>query len=338
VITARDALGRLRRRMAQRSQAFFRKRQGTDPLHVSLHKRRIYILPTKAGMMYAAVTFLLLMGSLNYANNMGFLLTFLLTAVGLIAMHHCHRNLADLEVSFADCEPVFAGQDAVVEFIIHSAHNRWQLELGWDNEIITVTDTRGAADGEPRIKVRLPMPTEERGWIPCPRIGVSTTYPLGLFRAWAWIYMDLHALVYPKPADTAPPLSAADSDRPANGQRGVGDDEFSELREYRRGDSIKHVAWKSVASLGTMLVKDYREGGQTPRWIDWNETPAADTEARLAAMCRLALTADQQQAIYGLRMPDTILAPSRGKQHLHHCLRELAVFNKSNRSPNGAAD
>ena len=315
-----NAIGSFRRRMAERGRRWFLKRQGVDELDVTLHRRRIYILPTRAGVMYAVVLFILLLGSLNYANNIGFVLTFLLAAVGIVAMHHCHRNLAGLNIAFLNSDPVFATQHARLDFTLNSSHERWQVQAGWD------TATQVSADANGRIRIQLELPTTTRGWVPCPRIGLSTTYPLGLFRAWAWVYMDLHTLVYPEPLDYVAELSATDYDAASGGISGQGDDEFSELREYRRGDSIKRIAWKSVASSGTLLVKEYRDGGQTPRWIDWDRIGLSGTEDKLSAMCRLALKADQEQTMFGLRLPGVIVPPARGKQHLHQCLKELALF------------
>jgi len=318
-----NAFGNFRRRMAEGGRRWFLKRQGMDDLDVVLHRRRIYILPTRSGLMYAAVLFILLLGSLNYANNIGFILTFLLSAVGIVAMHHCHRNLTGLQIAFVTSDPVFAKQSARVEFTLTSSHDRWQVEAGWD------TDTQVSVDTDGHVRIRLNLPVTERGWITCPRIGLSTTYPLGLFRAWAWVYMDLHTLVYPEPSDYQAELTAADHDTQSSGLAGQGDDEFSELREYRPGDPVKRIAWKSVASTGSLLVKEYREGGQAPRWIDWDHIKQNGTENKLSAMCRLALNADQKQNVYGLRLPDVIVPPSRGKQHLHQCLRELALFGHS---------
>ncbi len=315
---------RVRSKLSERSGSWIKKRQGADALHVTLHRRRIYILPTKSGLLYAAVVFMLLIGSLNYANNMGFILTFLLTGVGLVAMHHSHRNLAGLKVSFTQVEPVFAGQDAQFEFVIENPEriDRWQLCSGW-NSVVTVC---GDIDALDRAKFSLPLGTTHRGWLACPRIGLSTTYPLGLFRAWAWVHMDLHALVYPQPLDRVDFVRTANNESGQNGINSNGEDEFSGLREYRRGDSPRSIAWKSAASLGTLLVKEYREGGQTPLWIEWNSLSHPDSETRLAAMCRLVLDADSNQLMYGLRLPDVAIPPAKGHTHLHHCLRELAMF------------
>jgi uncharacterized protein (DUF58 family) len=143
--------------------------------------------------------------------------------------------------------------------------------------------------------------------------------------------MDLQGLVYPNPAPHMNPVFTADNESGNAGLQLSGADEFSGLREYRHGDPPKSIAWKSAASLGVLLVKEYHEGGQTPLWIDWDSLTLSDTEARLSALCRLLIDADNSQQVYGLRLPGTAIAPAKGTAHLHHCLRELALFKKIGR-------
>ena len=56
--------------------------------------------------------FAMFLGAMNYANNLALGLTFLLGALGLTAMHYCHRNLAGVRVRSAASEPVFAVETA----------------------------------------------------------------------------------------------------------------------------------------------------------------------------------------------------------------------------------
>src|SRR4051812_9944336 len=89
-----------------------RKRQGPDPDPVILHRKRIYILPTGSGILYGLMVFVMMLGAMNYGNNLALGLTFLLGALGVVAMHHCHRMLAGLKIASAATDPVFAGQTA----------------------------------------------------------------------------------------------------------------------------------------------------------------------------------------------------------------------------------
>ena len=62
----------------RKAREWARRRQGADSEPVTLHRRRVYILPTKMGVAYSLMVFAMLLGSMNYNNSMGFALTFLL--------------------------------------------------------------------------------------------------------------------------------------------------------------------------------------------------------------------------------------------------------------------
>ena len=94
---------------ARMRRAWVRRRQGADQLPVTLARRRLYILPTRAGIAFAALLFLMLLAGLNYANSLALLLTFLLAGFALVAMQPCHRNLLGLSCRRLSAPPVFAG-------------------------------------------------------------------------------------------------------------------------------------------------------------------------------------------------------------------------------------
>lgn len=324
--TERDEAQRrgLTRRVRNAARDWARRRQGVDPRSIRVDRRRVYILPTRSGMLFGTVTTVLLLGSMNYSNSMGFVLTFLLASIALVAMHHCHRNLLDLQVDFHSVAPVFAGQAARFRFLIgnHRDVPRWQICIGWDRDAEVCVQTGARMN----LPVEVPIDTQTRGWLKAPRLCVSTSYPLGLFRAWTWVHMDLAALVYPRPATSVPNHGGTPDGLETDGSRQQGEDEFSGLREFRRGDSPRRIAWKSYAREGTLLVKEFLDGGHAPQWIDWDRVAGNDTEQRLANMCRLVLDAHRDGGCYGLRLPSTVLAPENGHAHLHRCMRELAIF------------
>jgi len=96
----------------RRVGSWARKRQGIDPAITTLGPGRVYILPTGVGLVFGLMTFAMLLGSMNYNNNLSFVLTFMLAGLGFVSMHQCQRNIVGLELSFAGVEPVFAGQSA----------------------------------------------------------------------------------------------------------------------------------------------------------------------------------------------------------------------------------
>src|ERR1700741_159261 len=108
---------RMRAGLGERTAAWARRRPGTDTGAVTIGRRRVYILPTRLGLGYAGMLFAMLLGGLNYGNNLAPALTFLLAAAGWVAMHECHRNLAGLTVTPAGTRAPFAGEPAEFSFV-----------------------------------------------------------------------------------------------------------------------------------------------------------------------------------------------------------------------------
>ena len=169
-------------------------------------RRAIYILPTGAGLVFGGILILMLVGSLNYQNNLGLLFTFLTTAIVLVSMHHAWFNLLGLAVTARAGPPVFAGELATFEITISAETRRPRPDLCLSTAGHAATPT----DLMPGVmaSARLALPTQRRGIRPLGRLTLDTRYPLGLFRSWCYLETAAEVLVYPRPADQAPaPLS-----------------------------------------------------------------------------------------------------------------------------------
>lgn len=84
---------------------------------LTLERRRIYALPTRYGLLFTAMLLVMLLGSINYNNSLGFMLTFLLASLGLISILYTYRNIAHLQVRSGKASPTFAGREA--RFMVH---------------------------------------------------------------------------------------------------------------------------------------------------------------------------------------------------------------------------
>ena len=309
--------------LATRSRAWARQRQGNDKTSAELHTRRVYILPTRAGLVYAAIVLTLLISSMNFSNNMGFALTFLLTGIGLVSMQHCQRNLARLRLSLLDTQACFAGEHAGFDLRLANPTQlpRWQLRIGWDSQPEQSVQLAGDS-GE---SIGLSLLSNARGRIPAPRIRVSSVFPLGLFRAWAWVHLEASAIVWPKPAAYATPAAGAGQDELSAHVHEHRGDDLSGVREYAYGDSPRRIDWKALARSGELRVREYQDGGVTKTWLDWDALEGHDTEARLSILTRLALDAEAAGHNWGLRLPYQTVPPDAGTAHLHTCLGLLAL-------------
>lgn len=322
---------RLQQRVRRRARRWARQRQGTDPLVATLTSRRVYILPTGVGLVFGVMTLAMLLGSMNYNNNLSFVLTFLLTSLGFVAMHVCQRNLVGLEISFAGVEPVHAGQSATFRFAVtnHAQKPRHHIQLYLGTAVSAIADI---GPGESRV-FELEIATERRGWIELDRFGIRTLFPFELMRSWSWLHMDLKGLVYPQPAEAAP---APPPSRAARGHRqhdARGEEDFAGLRTFQDGDSPRHVAWKAFARSGELLSKRFSGADTSSQWLDFSQIATPHIEARLKILCRWIVDADRQQQDYGLRLPGLELPPAHGAAHRHRCLEALALFGNADEVP-----
>jgi uncharacterized protein (DUF58 family) len=294
---------------------------------VVLGHRRVYIVPTHLGWIYAAMLGILLVGSINFALQLGFVLTFVLAGTGIAAMVHTTRNLARLAVSAGRAEPVFAGEAAQFRLLLdnRARHDRPALlarHIGSGAQV--VLDLDAGALGEAVLAV----PAQKRGWTPLGRVMLETRFPLGLFRAWSYVEPDARCLVYPQPERSPLPPASAAAAAGASRAHASGNNDFSGLRAYQLSDSPRHVAWKAAARSDNMLTKQFSGAAGAELWLDWWQLAAAlDPERRLSRLAGWVLAAEQAGAAYGLRLPGLELAPARGDAHRNACLQALALHS-----------
>ena len=316
---------RLRQRLSRRLAAWAKQRQGEDRNPFVLTQRRIYILPTRTGLAFAALVFATLLGSLNYAASLGFALTFLLCGVGLVCMHHGHRNLLGLGVHYLGAQPVFAGEKAQFQISLKNASNtaRYELELFAGQQRSLPHDIGARGDDI----ITLPVAANRRGLLTLERFGIATRHPAGLFRAWSWAYLSLACVVYPQPAPPGRPLPTQLEEGTEQWSDERGEADFAGLRSFTPGDPPRRVAWKAYARSDQLLIKQFSGNQTTPMLMDWDSLPDEPVEARLSQLTRWCLDAHESGARFGLQVPGHLVQPDSGAAHLDKCLTILALFN-----------
>lgn len=305
----------------------FWRGEGPEQLPAQLHRRRVYILPTRAGLGFALVLMVMLIGAINYNNSLGYLLTFLLGSVGLVAILHTYRNLLNLEVSLGLIEPVFAGESARVPVLLDNSGLRARLAVRLnfvDAKAAALNAVDVAPDGWQ--EAALSRLANNRGRHPVGRFTISTTYPLGLFRAWAYVEPDRTYLTYPRPYPRRGLPGGLNYQPSMTGDQGHGSDDFAGFRNYHPGDSLRHINWKAMAREQGLLTKRFGGDRIEELWLDWRTLDGLDREARLSRLTRWVLEAAGAGLSYGLCLPGLRIAPDRGPGHRRRCLEALALF------------
>ena len=298
-----------------------------------LTQRTVYILPTRAGWLLGVTLLILLLGSINYQLNLGYVLTFLLAGSALVGMHVAHATLRGLTLQLHPPPAVFAGTTvrATVQVGTPGQRTRYAVGLGvWRSEHWTWADI--PAHGSSMLPLNWQSPA--RGLHSLPPLTVQTCFPLGTFRVWTVWRTATRVLVYPAPEPRPPglPVTPTPGLRAAGSQRHNADasmEDWDGVRPYRPGDPLKTVLWKKAAQRDTLVSREATGQACGEVWLDLARTglPAgADTEARLARLCAWVLAAHQQELRFGMRLGAKTIAPQQGLVHRNHCLRALALY------------
>lgn len=298
--------------------------QGERPVDepIALTHRRIFILPSHRGLGFVVLTCLLLLIAFVYNNSLAYLLGFLLASIFFITILHSFKALSGLIVYPGQSKPVFAGDLALFKIHIKTP----TLNPKYPIQATLAQPIALNIPAESKQSVRLPIAASRRGWLECGTITLSSSYPLGLFRAWSPLRFKLRVLVYPKPSPRQISIPPSISDSSSEGSVKTGSDDFYGLKEYQKGDSIKHIHWKAYAKGQGLFRKQYSgsQGGEL--WLNYDSTPGQHTEERLSQLCRWILDAEGAGQHYGLVLPGLKIAPGIGPKHQNQCLEALALF------------
>jgi len=311
----------LRRRLGRLLQTLIRRRGPTRP-PMTLGYRQIYILPTRFGWMVGLLLTAMLIGSLNFNNNLGLFTTFLVSGIGLLAMHAAHRNLDGVRIASTASRPVFAGEAIAVSIELQDTVGRARRGL------VASAREAGTADGidlgaHAAGTAVLEIPTDRRGWRELPRIRLRTRYPIGWFEAWTWFWPAHRALVWPRPAEHAPPVAVTHTGHHAT-KPGDESDEFHGLRDWREGDPLHRIAWKASQRHQQLMARQFTRPERERIVLRLADAPAAGREQRIAIVARWVLEAEQRELVYGLDLGDATLDAGRGPNHRDRCLDALA--------------
>jgi uncharacterized protein (DUF58 family) len=300
---------------------------------ITLTQRNVYILPTRPGFTLAATLMVLLVGSINYQLNLGYLLTFLLAGSAVVGMHVCHGTLRGLTMNLIAPDAQFAGASAVIG--VNLLNDRKTVRYGIGLGAL-------ATQGEPYKErhwvwadvpalgsstVHVAFKPERRGLHRVPTLTAETRFPLGTFRVWTVWRPAAQVLVYPAPDPHPPPLPPGE---PRSGGAAAAQvhatGEYDSVRAYRRGDPLKLVVWKKAAKADELVSRDAQQAQRFELWLDFAHAGGSgNTEFKLSRLCAWVLEAHKRGVDYGLRLPGLEVKPGSGEAHKKRCLEALAL-------------
>lgn len=325
-----------RRTLSQRFERWLqervRERRGVVQLPLTFEYRHVYILPTPFGAAFGLLLALTAVGGLNFNNNMALLTGFVLISISQMTMFLAYRNQVGLTVVNISAEPVFAGQNAVFKVLMHNPEHRarYAIRTAWSDAAGELAVGNGECrdfSDEATLGLTLEQRTVERGWVTMGPFRIENRFPLGMFRAWSVILPEARCLVYPRPAPNPPPLPRTGRGDHGIARKGEGE-HLHGLREYRPGDPLKRVAWRTSARHQKLYSREMETPREEACEFNWYLMGPGDTEEKLSIITAWILRAEHHDIPYSLEMPTDAVPAGQGDEHRDACLKVLALHGK----------
>lgn len=293
----------------------------------TLRHQRIYLLPTTFGWTLLGVALAIWIGALNYAVSLAYALSFWIIGLLMVSVLMAYRQLAGLTLQAGAADPVFAGELAHFSVRLDNP-SAWARTL--QGHLAGSADRAVGCQLPSRSStwLSLPLVTDKRGQLAMPALALGSDVPFGLIRAFAYVRLREHVLVYPAPQrDVLLHRQGAQGEGEAVST--AGDDEFSHLAAYRDGDTPRQIAWKVLARRDVLASKRFSSTATTGcRVLDWHDYPSAEgTEPRLSWLAWRVLECERERQCYRLRLPGTEIGPQPHQRA--QALAALARFGAS---------
>jgi uncharacterized protein (DUF58 family) len=293
--------------------------------------------PTALWLIFGPVLGCMWVAAVNYSNNLVYAILYLIGSLSFISIFHTWRNLASLRVEHIRIQPAFAGEEVRMEIYLrnpakHTIYGLFFARLGDEAGLSRrPTPLRTPGGGGVRIdagdsrSAEVAFPAERRGMYRFESLLVRTSYPFGLFWASFRVPVDAEYFIYPQAkgkADWPGLRPSGEQGSPASLKPG---DDFSGVRAYLPGESLRHVDWKAYARGRPLSVKQFTGGSGHELWLDAAEMSRLPLEARLSQLALWIVNAEKAEIPYALKLGRTTLPLGLGAAQARRALEALAV-------------
>ena len=320
---------RMKNAMSKKYLSWMDRRSPTSK-SIKLTQKRIYIIPSKTGLLFLVLVALMFVNGVNYQNNLIFSFSVLLLSIFITSIVVTYQNMAGLIISAGHGEAVFSGKTTSLHLTIehNSKKAKDGLNLGFDR-----IDNASLPSVKSKRQIKLNFKTGTRGLLLVPRITLYSIYPVGLFTCWTWVRLNFEGVVYPRPLFLPYQYvgQAEPGEESAVQSVSSGVDDFRGFRKYQAGDSLKHVAWRQFAKTNQLLTKEFEQPQAQGHWLDWDALPGYKIEQRLQILCGWVVRSHEENREYGLALPGLKISAGRGDLHQQACLRALALHGVINK-------
>lgn len=232
------------------------------------------VRPTKAGWLFIAVLFALLIGALNSGNNLLYLVLSLQFATVAASGIFSEMSVRPVRIHFDLPGTVTAGEPFLFatrlqnQSRFRSAYlmggdpggllgkHRWKL-LSDRWAFVLLPSTSGTNAGATLLQEGV---LRRRGLVVIKEGYLATRAPFGLFDRRKRVPVGRHIAVLPAPESTPiPPLLGPEAPGETTISRAGEGYDLRRLRPYQYGESARRIAWRPSARAGQLLVREFEQ-------------------------------------------------------------------------------
>jgi len=289
----------------------------------TLNRKNIFIFPSKFGVNFLVLCLILFLLGTNYQNNLILFLLFFLCSFMVTCLLLSYRNLANLTLTANQVQPQFAGRDCAFSLRIVK-----EMNLGQQINCSFKNPSSALKSRVTEQQCLIYALAHKRGWFNPGRVTIRSTFPFGLFTVWTHLDFGFSVLLYPEPLlDNTQPLKFIGK----NSNKGLtstelGFEQFSMLKTYLPGESLKSVAWKQLAQGRGWLSKQFEQSHGGDVILDLEVYKNVDLETKLRLLCYQVIELEKNKINYSVKLGNEIIATGYGLEHKAKCLKALALY------------
>lgn len=297
----------------------------------------IRLRPTGLWLLFGPILGCMWLAAVNYSNNLVYAILYLVGSLSFISIFHAWRNLLSLQVEYIRINPAFSGETVRVEIHLRNPTRypiyglffaRLNEEMGLSRRAIPLPLSGGRGlriDAGDSHSAEVVFPSGRRGMYRFEALQIRSSYPFGLFWASFRVPVETEYYIYPQARGSSawPELRpGGDDGRPVSLHPG---DDFSGVRAYMPGESLRHVDWKAYARGRPLSVKQFTGGEGRELWLDSDHLGRLPLEDRLSQLALWIVNAEKEEIPYVLKWGRTTLPLGLGPAQFRRALELLAV-------------
>ena len=247
---------------------------------------------TFPGLIYLGITTFVMVAALNSGTNLLYITFGIMTGAFVASAFLSALSLRGMDARRVMTDHVVAGEPAIIQYQLTNKKRFWPCfavrvmeSPATDAALAEIPQgyTLHIAPGK-TASVMTRLVAERRGLILLSDIRLVCSFPFGFVRRTLLLHRPEELVIYPRIGTLNRHLALHCRDSAESGTMTSsvrrGNDEFYGLREYRAGDNIRSIHWRSTARTGQLTIREMAANAPPQLVVvldlrHWGEDPAA---------------------------------------------------------------